>query len=87
MAEYTVAPGRHIHRDGKRFVAIMRCAEASPSEADDFVRRLVVCVAACEGIDTANLLAFIAFRAKVTGGSAAQRMAVRFQWSKLLGDA
>ena len=40
MAKYTIEPGRNIYRNGKPFIAIMRCGETAPWEADDAARAI-----------------------------------------------
>ncbi len=72
---------------GKWVIGFLQNGELMPARQRANARRIAAAVNACAGIDTDKLLAFAAFRAKVNHDSPAQRMAVRYQWSKLLGDA
>jgi hypothetical protein len=48
MATYRLEAGRHIDRDGKPFIAIQRCGDTTPCEADDAAREIAATVYRCD---------------------------------------
>lgn len=44
MTTYTLEAGRTIYRDGKPFIAIMRCGLTQPWEADDECRKIAALI-------------------------------------------
>jgi hypothetical protein len=66
---------------------IMECGNATrDSRFEANAARICAAVNACAGIDTDKLTAYAERRARLNGGTVNERMAVRWQWAKLLGD-
>lgn len=55
MSKYTLDAGRCIVRDGVAFATIHGIHPYSPTELDQFARRVVACLNLCEGNETVDL--------------------------------
>jgi hypothetical protein len=42
VPKYTIEPGRNIYRNGRPYIAIMRCGDTLPTEADDAARAITL---------------------------------------------
>jgi hypothetical protein len=48
MTTFKLEAGRNIYRDGKPFIAIMRCGDTTPCEADEAAREIAATVYRCD---------------------------------------